>query len=263
MTFQAALAGAKRRLIDDERGMTLMELMVGTLAATIVTMAGYQMWSMATTMQTRTTERIDAVGRGRTAMERITRDLRSQQCLDSATPAMQWAADLGMQFYASVAAERSGSQQVERRRIEWIPQPPTKEFGMVTTIGDIVETVWRSKETVPPYSFPTVTTKSIIAEDVESDPNIPMFRYYGYDPGQVGRPSSTPYPLVAQATNSINTLGRGVATANLARIVLVDIRYLARPRRARDTLPATVPFANRVSVRTADPSEPTRSPLCF
>lgn len=254
-----------RRIRRDDEGVTLVEMMVGIFGATMIIAAGYMMMTQATKMQVRTTDRIDATARGRVAMDRITRDIRSQQCLDSATPAMQWAYDTGMQFYAAVAGDTAGVQPIERRRLEW------KKQGQIdgVDVGDITETVWRSSTTTVPYVFPATPTRvAVIADDVEQDGATPIFRYYGYDTGKVGRPSPTPFPMVVQATSTINPVGKGVATESLARIVLVEIRYLAQPRadhsvRSSSTKSQSVPFFNRVAVRTADPSDPLRSPLCL
>lgn len=263
-------AAIHRRIIADERGMTLVEMVVGFAAGMVVLLLGYSMWNAATAGQTRVTDRIDAVARGRVGMERITREIRSQQCLDSATPAMMWASDMGMQFYASVAQENVGpaasgggllAQPIERRRIEWVQQPNLQDSSV--PVGDLVETVWTTRQSAPPYAFIDPPRKQVLAEDVESDPSVPMFRYTGYDTGQVGRPSATPFPMVANAAAVASPWGRGVSAANLPRIVLIDIRYNARARRQKISRTSVIPFANRVSVRTADPSDPTRSPLCL
>ncbi|MDO9356949.1 MAG: hypothetical protein Q7T55_24850 [Solirubrobacteraceae bacterium] len=264
-------AVSKERLVDDDRGTTLVEVMVGLLAGMVVLMLAYGMWDAATKSQANTADRIDANARGRVAMERITRDIRSQQCLDSATPAMIWAADLGMEFYSSVADENLKGQRLERRRLEWVKDPVQFKDGG-GDVGDIVETVWWTNQTAAPFTFNVLKRKVVLAEDVQRAVDkaglpIAIFQYYGYDPSnvQVGRPSATPYPLVTSTANAVNTLGRGVSTANISKVVIVDINYLSRPRRAKNSRKKVYPvqFFNRVSVRTADPSDPTRSPLCI
>jgi hypothetical protein len=271
MMLRYTTGKAKERLVDDDRGTTLVEVMVGLLAGMVVLMLAYGMWDGATRSQANTADRIDAVSRGRGAMERITRDIRSQQCLDSSTPAMVWAADLGMEFYSSVAEENLGAQRIERRRLEWKKDPVQFTDGG-SEVGDIIETVWWTNQTAAPFTFNVLKRKVTLAEDVQRplDKNgqpAAIFQYFGYDESnlKVGRPNATPYPLVNSTPNGVNTLGRGVATANLSHVVLVDVNFLARPRRAKNSRKKVYPvnFFNRVSVRTADPSDPTRSPLCL
>lgn len=262
--------GSIRRLATrthrDERGMTLVELLVGITGALIVLTAGFTALTIADRIQVRTADRIDATQRGRLGMERITRGIRSQQCLTSDTAAMQWASDRGLQFYSSVTEARTGAQQVQRRRFEWVPVSSTSRgFAAGTDVGDVVETVWTASNDTPPYTFPTSpTTRTIVATDVQQDGSTPMFRYFGYESGAVGRPSVNPYPLVTFSSATLNPNNRpSVAEANLPRVVLVEIRFLARPRRGETVRSLTVPFYNRVSVRTADPTDPMRSPLCL
>lgn len=247
--------------------MTLVELMVGIFGGMMVITFAYVMLMGALTKQTGITDRVEATQRGREGMERITRDIRSQQCLDTSTSAVQWAGDYGMQFYSSVASARNNSQKIEKRRIEWIPITGNGGFldnGAV--VGDVYETVWRSDDSAPPYTFPaSPTRKAVIADDVQLDATTPqLFRYFGYEAGPVGRPSAIAYPLVANSDAVLNPRSRpSVASLNLPRIVLIEISYLSRPRHAKVDKTLTVPFSNRVSVRTADPSDPMRSPLCL
>lgn len=268
------------RVRSDQRGMTLIELLVATGGALAVLMASYAAMQVATTGQVRIEDRVDTTARGRLGMERITRDIRSQQCLPGATegelvPAMVIATDYFLEFYTSVAPTTNSSsnapQQIERRRLEWVPVTAASrgfpDDGGPTTVGHIMETVWRSGSMNPPYAFPsTPTAKNVLATDVQLQSGETMiFKYYGYAAGDLGRPSTTPLPLTTPGTSTTLNPNRRpqVDDDDLAGIVVVDVRFAVRPRRAKVGATRTMNFTNRVSVRTADPYDPQRRPFCL
>ncbi len=252
-----------RERLREERGMTLIELLVGITGALIVTGVAVAIIVTANNLQTRTTYRLEATNRGRVGMERITRSVRSQQCLDGPTgvsaAAMRWAGDTGMEFYASVAPERLGSQPLEIRRIEWVQStdPEFKDGGPPT--GNILETLWRSANNVTaPDTNATPTSRNFIATSVQQ-PVVggvaqPIFKYYGYIP-TTQTPSSTPLAFSSLSTLALNPNRRpSVSEAERRGIILVEINYDSRPKRNKVAKSATVPFYNQVAVR---------SPLCM
>lgn len=263
----------------DERGMTLIELLVVIGGATAVIMGAYAAMQVSMTGQVRIEDRIDVTARGRLGMERITRDIRAQQCLPGATegeqmPAMVIAADYFLEFYTSVApsaTDQSVTQRIERRRLEWTPvASTTRRFNDGgPDVGNIVETVWRSESRTPPFVFPARTTPTfvnVLATDVQLQAGqTAIFRYYGYAAGDLGRPSSTPLPLTTPSTaTQLNPTRRPqVADNDLAGIVMADVKFAVRPRHAKVGATRTLNFTNRVSVRTADPYDPTRRPFCL
>lgn len=280
------------RAARGEEGMTLVEMLVGMTAATLVIFAAYGAIDAASKLQTRTTGRIDSAERGRSAMETITRDIRAQMCVatktganSAPTPAMLWASADGLQFYSSVAKikdKNKPSQETlpQMRRIEWVQTAATLNAGDANAqpVGKIVESVWQPTNSTPPYTFPTnPTSQATIATDVERVrlPNgtvLPFFQYYGYTvTNGVGRPSTTPFPLVASPANTMNPNGvASVADSNEPKIVLVSVQFAVRPYSQRSTEGGVtnrstnvVPIYNRVSVRTADPTDPGVSPLCM
>lgn len=269
-----------RERLTGDAGFTLPEIMIGMMGSMIVAFAGFTAVETANRVQTKTTMRVEAANRGRTGMEQITRGIRAQQCLEQAStgggtekvPAMVWASGTGMEFYSSVAEYRADKlQPIERRRIEWITRPDDQiklDNGAAAPTGDIVETVWRAREDRPPYSFPARTAPTstrLLAESVEAVTGQPIFKYFGYEPGApVGRPSNTPFDLTNTTATTYNP-GRlpSVTAEDLRRVVLVEIRFAARSRATRTANTTPVPFFNRVAVRTADPTDPSRSPLCL
>lgn len=277
--IRGLLTSARDRIADDT-GFTLPEILIAMTGSLVIAFAGFSAVDAANTVQTKTTMRIEAVNRGRTGMEQITRGIRAQQCLEQASssggtekvPAMVWASATGMEFYSSATAYNPSSlQPIERRRIEWVARADGQivlDNGTQAATGDIVETVWRADQDRPPYTFPARTSPTstrVVAERVEAVASEPIFTYFGYEPGApVGRPSDTPFPL-NNTTATVFNPGRvpSIGVDDLRRVVLVEIRFQARARSSRTANTTPVPFFNRVAVRTADPTDPSRSPLCL
>lgn len=293
-----------RDRLRSDAGFTLIEMLMGMTAALAVVFASYAAMSIAANGQLRTTNRIEAAERGRSAMETLTRAVRAQVCLPTKNayssapqPSVVWATGDAFMFYSAVAppanrgaAAPGTSAPPQLRKLEWIQTGGSLNAGdtQAQPVGRIVETVWSPRETVPPYTFPSYPNSpskiTTIASDVEktrqSDGTIlPLFRYYGYtisrtaSGAEVGRPSSTPYPLVSSGADAYNTAGvPSVDPLNESKIVLVAIQFSARPYQQAVTAGQTgtpgrtspvVPFSNQVSIRTADPSDPKVSPLCL
>lgn len=297
------LRTARTRLRSDA-GFTLIEMLMGMTAALAVVFASYAAMSIAANGQLRTTNRIEAAERGRSAMESLTRAVRAQVCLPTKNayssapqPSVVWATGDTFMFYSAVAppansgaATPGSTPPPQLRKLEWIQTGGSLNAGdtQAQPVGRIVETVWSPRETVAPYTFPSYPASpakvTTLATDVEHarDANgnvLPLFRYFGYTitrtptGKEIGRPSSTPFPLVATGSDAYNTAGvASVHPDNESKIVLVGIQFNARPYQQTVTAGQTgtpgrtspvVPFANQVSIRTSDPSDPKVSPLCL
>ena len=87
-----------RRLLDrirrEERGFTLVELLVATSLGTVVLLAAGVLSTSMLNAQTRISDRSEAIARGRTAMEQIVQQLRSQVCLGPGYPSITYADDI-------------------------------------------------------------------------------------------------------------------------------------------------------------------------
>ncbi|MBJ7470699.1 MAG: prepilin-type N-terminal cleavage/methylation domain-containing protein [Solirubrobacteraceae bacterium] len=260
---------AARQVRRDERGMTLVEMLVGITIGTIMVFAGYAAVDAATKLQGRTAMRIEAINRGRGGMEAIAASIRAQQCFNSERP-MRWASGNGMEFYASVAPESTSAnrkQPVERHRIEWTGGT-TGDIGdgkaANNTSGDITRTIWRStvNPTTGVVQWPTQPTSvSKIATGVQPAPDrrdgtkmAPLFRYFKY--------ASTTGSGRVDLTSPVVT-NPDAAQTDLAGIVLIEISYQVTPRKTAVAKSKPMNFHNTVSVRIADPTNPAGSPQCL
>lgn len=266
-----------RRIRAEDSGMTLVELMTTISLGMVITFAGYAAIEAATKMQTRTEMRVEAIGRGRNGMESIIAGIRAQQCNGADRP-MLWASDTGMEFYSSIAPlNKVGLQQVERRRLEWLPTA-TGDIGTGTdpanTYGDIWETVWRQNPTTGAWPARTAPLrKAKIATGVKAAPDrrdptktAPIFRYFKYaaTTGSGRIDVTAPVPMNSAGNPTYNTSAvKSAAETDLSGIVLVEVGYQVVPRRTRVVLSKPINFYNTVSVRIADPTNPAGSPQCL
>jgi hypothetical protein len=270
---QLPLRRLARRVRDDDRGMTLIELMVGIGMGTLIVLAAFMAMDAASKLSTRTTMRIDAINRGRNATEDITRAIRSQQCVNGVRP-MLWASDGAMEFYSSIAPRSTSTfQPTEKHQIRWIANAAS-EKPLITNgttpstqkpLGDIMEYIWRQNPTTGAWPAQPVTKR--LAEDVEQAPDrrdktklAPFFRYYRYAAATGSGRIDYNDPI------DMTAMQNGVASAastDLSGIVLVEVSFRATPRRTKTASSSAMNFYNTVSVRIADPTNPGGSPQCL
>lgn len=274
MLILPGIEPSSRRVRRDDAGMTLPEVMVAILSGLVVMFAAYAAMQVATSGQVRVADRVDSVQRGRLGMERITRSLRQQSCLPTTSsggiesglrPALEIGTDQFVEFFASTAANPDSGSNTNKwalHRIEWqqvaAGSADFRDGGPAT--GNIIEKTYVSKDKVAPYTFPSnPTTVDVLAEGVQQQVDgagttVPIFRFYEYDPAQPGSVAASPLPFYNVSTASANNPNKRPKIADSERelVVVIDVAYAARPRHAKVAQSRTVPFTNRVSVRTAD-----------
>ena len=229
-----------------EDGFTLIELLVASLIGVVVLLAAFALLDTTVRGQHRVQERIDAVASGRQAMELLTRQLRSQICLGKDSPSVTEATDTRTTFYASLApqgATASTRQVVQRRTLEFVPD------GSAAGTGKIVETVLDSKQPLPyPDWTGTPVTRTIVT-GIAPVAGIPLFQYYKFDPVTA--------PNVVKLTTPVSDTDR-------ALLVRVEVTFDALPSGiTADASRVKMRLDSQVTVRTADPNDPTHSPKCI
>jgi type II secretory pathway pseudopilin PulG len=228
-----------RRRLRDERGYTVIELLVATIVGVIVLLATFAIFDSALLAQNRVDDRTDSIARGRTAMEQIVQQLRSQVCLGPGLPAIEYGDQDEVRFYADLADTN------------FVPERRVLTFdGSALTQSDYAGSASGGS---PPYTFSAAPTRTRtildrMAPDSQGGAPIPFFTYYSFD-------GSTP----PQPTNELPV---PLSDADRARVVQIRVSYMALPARVSSTSTGE-PFTTDVFVRTADPSDPDHSPLCF
>jgi len=267
--------------LSDQRGFTLVELLVAVALGMIVVGAAHRLLATASGASADVIDRADAADRARDGMELITARLRSQVCLNDDGPAIMRAGATTMDFFTvlgstvptpTIYGNTDRTLDVaQARRLEFRPGPNGKT-------GSIVEYVWNSplpaddadpSTRVPgaasvfgvaPTSAATPITKTLITGVEQSTTaagvNIPIFKYFKFR----GANPATPDLEVAPAVYT-QTTGE-----DLARIVRVEVAFDAVANRGYDEERKSgtdSSFQNEVLVRTADAGQPETSPECF
>ncbi len=227
------------RLRHDERGFSLAEMLVSITVGVGVLLAAFTLSSSLLHAQTKVSDRSDSIARGRTAMEQIVQQLRSQVCLGPGYPAITYGDGSRIVFYADLANRTFVPEQRE----------------LVYASGSITERTYPGTQTggQPPFTFAGTPSRTRVVLDRmqlrrEAGVDVPFFRYYMFDGSDPIRPS--------------RLLATPLSASDAARVVQVTINFAALPSRGGSGTTAE-PFTANVYVRTADPTDPDHSPLCI
>jgi Tfp pilus assembly protein PilW len=214
----------------DESGFTIVELLVAMMVGLIVVFGALGLLETTTKLSARSTDRIEATSKARTAMDLISRQVRSQVCIspDPAVdkPALVAATADAMTFHASLAPE-SPTLTIQRRTLQFVP-------GAGSTPGQILETVQTGVGTRPNVTFPNPGTTRVIADRVVRDGAKPIFRYF-----KLVDVAGTPTPTAMTTAPSLSATERRSA-------VQVDVNFAVRGRTGVQTA-----LSNRAYVRTS------------
>jgi Tfp pilus assembly protein PilW len=230
-----------RARLSDERGFTLVELLVSCVLGMIVLGGAFTILQVAFTQGERVSQRVDTVQRGRITMEQITRQLRSQVCLGPGYPALTQADSDSVTFYADLGA---GDFKPEQRRLRFTGSSIVEEsFPWIAgTLPD--KAVFAST----PSGRRTLIEG--ITRNVASDGTItPIFRYFAFATTDPIRPSLL--------------LSVPMSKFDMARTVQIDVSFLAQPLKGDPNDKVKTVLENSVFVRTSDPGDPERSPQCI
>jgi prepilin-type N-terminal cleavage/methylation domain-containing protein len=232
-----------RRLRHDEGGFTLIELLVASMIGTIILMSAFALIDMSFRGQRTVENRLDGVSRARMSMEQLTRQLRSQVCLGKGRAPILEATDNRVIFYASVApapTTPSARQTVQQRTLEYVPGAGGR--------GSIRETVVDGTGTPPNLDFTGTARTRTIVDNIAPVAGVPLFRYYKYDP---------------DTSPNVFLLAPPISADNRQVIVQIQTAFETFPGNAADADRVKTRLDNKVTVRTADPTDPTRSPKCI
>ena len=222
------------RLRRDQSGFTLPELLVAMPIGIIVLLATFFTLDSSIVLTGKVTERVDRTQRARTAMEDITRKLRSQVCPSVGQPALISADDYSVKFYTFLG---------KRPFV-----PDIREIAWDTNTNSIVERKWAGTGASPNTTWATTPTSRTVLSDVKptfvtgnSGPRGPVFKYY------LG---SSQTPLTAP-----------LSSANLAATSRIGLSFMTYAQ-SRNTTGTAATMQNDVFVRTADPNSSSTAPDC-
>jgi prepilin-type N-terminal cleavage/methylation domain-containing protein len=229
-----------RRRASGQSGFTLIELLAGMMVGLIVLMAAFTLVDHATSASQAIANRQDAVQRGRIAMERITRQLRSQVCLGEETEPITAGDANSVTFFADLS---DGSKNVEQRVLTYSPTAKT-----------ITEQTWVGVGTYPALTFPgppltpNILLRKAEAVKVNGTPQ-PIFRFFAFKVGGVaGDMEELPVPL---------------SPTDASRTIMVKVAFVAMPDRIVPKDLESTTFFSDAYVRLADPTKPAEGPRCL
>jgi prepilin-type N-terminal cleavage/methylation domain-containing protein len=218
--------------MSDERGYTLVELLVGMMVSLVVLAGIMAMVQVATGNQNRVSEHVIANQRGRPAMTRITDRLHSACVSPGLAPVRAGSTDTSLILYS-----KSGSAVS--------PTPNKYEFAF--SGGKLTETTALGSGTEPSnWTFGSASSPVQLLDGVstalvgEPPASVPFFRYFAYVGGQVATaPLTTP-----------------LGAADAAKTVQVDIAFTVAPRAGATAVPSSlVTLTDSATLRIEPASE--------
>jgi prepilin-type N-terminal cleavage/methylation domain-containing protein len=210
-------------LLRDERGFTLVELLVATLAGVVISAATGAIVVVSVHLSSNFSDRVDANSQGRVAMEKITQALNSS-CVSASVPPVVSSGstlsdDKNLYFYSSLSDS---------------PTINPNEVKISLTGGSLIMYTYSYLSgSAPNWTFSSTPTTSFVLlphaaqATINGTANQPVFQYYGYTPG-TGTLSTTAYTA---------TTATPLSAANAATTAMVTINFEALPSNG-NTAPA-------------------------
>lgn len=235
-----------RRRLRCQSGFTMVEVLVVMFSAGVVLSAAATAVDVVLHQSTGTVSRTEATQRGRLVLDQMTRQLRSQVCIDVGTPteriSLAAASRNSVQFYVDFS---DGSKQPTKRQLTYDP-----------TSATIVQQVWPASSAlgVTPTTFSATPQTTTLLDNVipyNDGGATPFFSYYGYQPA--GNPR-------------LDTLQLDPGSGTLT---VPELEDTARIAIAMEVLPARAPdqtistrLEDSVHLRTSDPNQNSPDPKC-
>lgn len=263
MSPRRGILARLRARLGDERGFTLIEMVMATALGMVVFTVALNVFDNGRRASARVQDRTEVVQRGRTTMETLTKELHSQTCLGPGYPAIVYADANRVTFYANVGpADWNRAYPAAP-----ITDPATfrpERFDLVFANSTVTEYAYlplTSTSWVPPanpagwtpgYSATPIRTRVLAtnlttAKDAQGNA-VPFFRYYAFSASDPIEPT--------------NLLTAPLSDADRSRTVQILLSFVAHPANPQSDFVSTT-FQTQVYARTADPTDPTHSPQCI
>lgn len=230
--------------LRDERGFTLVELMLTLSIGLVIIMASLTVLDGATRRSDGVQRRATSIQQGRAAMDHMVRSLRSQVCVrfDDVTIATPIVAASGSSVtYYSDFGDASGV--------------PDKHTLTVASDGKVTDTFIDGTGTQNAATFTSAPVTRTVADRIAGSGTIPILRYFGFN-------SASP-PTPDAALNS--TASPTVASADLPKVARIVVTLKANPEGNPNTnsnARLTTTLQDQVYIRLADPDEAAPAPKC-
>jgi prepilin-type N-terminal cleavage/methylation domain-containing protein len=221
------------RLRADQRGFTLVEMLV-TLAISMVVMGAILgLLDMSVRSSASSMGRSQAVREGRGAIDRVGQELRLASCQDSGTAVLS-ATDDSVSYYV----ERPQSDY----RLANVVERHTLTYN--DSAGTITLTVSPGTGTPPTWGATTRTT--VLGNGLSRTGTTPIFQYLGY---------------VSPTAPDTTLITAPVAAASLSSVAQVQVTFTALGAYPSRNQGASS-FQSSILLRTDDPSDEDNTPEC-
>jgi Tfp pilus assembly protein PilW len=211
-----------------------MELLVALPFGLMLLFATVAMVIVSIHQSANVTDRVEAIQRGRTTMERVVRQLRSQVCSPTTGAAITAGDANSVTFYGDLTG---GASDPERHTITYDPAAKT-----LTQYDHVGTGTW------PNLTFAATPTRTAtLLANTTAVSGTPFFTYYAF--ASNGTVSSTALPSPLSATD-------------LPNVVRVGVSFVSQPRRTAQAALNTT-FQSQADVRTADANNPSQGMRCI
>jgi prepilin-type N-terminal cleavage/methylation domain-containing protein len=239
-----------------QNGFTIVEMLMAMTIGLIVLSATFALLDSTARLNTGVIARTDAMQRGRSGMDTITQQLRSQVCLDYAHSAVIAGSDASsVTFYGDFT---DVDDPPVKRRILYDPvKHQIRSETYRTTWTSTSATKLVNSYPVSPTGIQNVlenATLQIDPTDPTKTKTVPFLQYFAYpDPTTVA-------PGAELQPNQVLT--PPLTTAQAARVARIDINYMSRPTNAKDNSKG-VNLSDQIMARHADPNLSVPDPNCI
>jgi prepilin-type N-terminal cleavage/methylation domain-containing protein len=211
--------------VRDERGMTLVELLVATAAGLIVMSALFTILDVTLHQTSRTLTRVAATQRARTTFEGISNELHSACIAKDETP-IQPSLNQAGNSNGSIASTANSLVFISQYGTATNPTPVEHSITFDPDSGTLKEYTYAVTGSGPLSwqfaSTPTPSAGRLLLNNVVQSGSTPVFQYYAYEPytDVNGNPAmmlmdgSTPVPGTASVPNPdpLSTTPSGLST---------------------------------------------------
>jgi prepilin-type N-terminal cleavage/methylation domain-containing protein len=223
-----------RRLVADEDGFSLMELIVAMAIGSIVLTVLLGIFMNGLSGTTKVTDRIEATQRARIATDRVVMLLQAQVCADGTAPITD-AQATSVTFTANIG--------------DVLALPTRYRMRYDATTKTLWEDDFPATKVDGVLSFQAAPSRSRVLIANVQPVNGAFFSYYAFDPTT---------GLVDQNAPLTPTL----SPADVQRVVRVGTAMTAMPERTKTADARSTTITGHAIVGSADPANPNKGPKC-
>ncbi len=226
------LTRIRARLHGEQSGFTLVELLIASSIGLIILGSATFITTGAARHNGEVANRTDATQRGRLALERMERLVRSQVCVTLSTYPVAQAKTDSMTFFADLS---DGTQPVYQHTLAF--DVTNRQITDASIKGS----------TATPTTFTASPVTNVLATDTEASGTNPFFRYYAYPP------TAPAVGVLQPDVELVPPLGGSLSAAELQKVARIDIDFMATGA-TRSTSKIKAEMTDEVFVRIADPN---------